>query len=74
MVYFIDHILDHMNRQMTTSAVSIDLRKAFDLIGHECLPYKPELYEMRGSSLDRFRDYLTSDTKTEGTFLKRLVL
>ena len=45
LVYFIDHILDHMNRQMTTGAVSIDLKKDFDLIGHECILYKQELYE-----------------------------
>ena len=44
-VYFIDHMLDHMNRQMTIGAVSIDLRKDFDLISHECILYKQELYE-----------------------------
>ena len=73
-VYCINHFFDHMDRQMTTGVVFIDLRKAFDLIRHDCLLYKPEHYEMRGSSLDRFWDYLTLDTKTEDTFWRRLVL
>jgi len=32
-VYLTDNILDHMDRQMSTGAVFIDLKKAFD----ECL-------------------------------------
>ena len=74
MVYFIDHILDHIDRKMTTGAAFIDLRKAFELIGHEYFLCKPEHYGMRGSSLDRFRNYLTPDTNTEAKFWKSLVL
>ena len=36
-VYLTDYILDHMDRQMSTGAVFIDLKKAFDLVDHECL-------------------------------------
>ena len=51
-LYFTDHILDHMDRQMATGAVFMDLKKAFDLVDHECLLYKLEHYGVRGSSLD----------------------
>ena len=70
-VYCINYFFDHMDRQMTAGVAFIDLRKAFDLISHECILYKPEHDEMRGSSFDRFWDYLTLDTKTEDTFWKR---
>ena len=43
-VYLTDYILDHMDRQMSTGAVFIDLKKAFDLVDHECLLYKLEHY------------------------------
>ena len=36
-VYLTDYILDHMDRQMSTGVVFIDLKKAFDLVDHECL-------------------------------------
>lgn len=49
-VYLTDYILDHMDRQMSTGAVFIDLKKAFDLVDHECLLYKLEHYGVRGSS------------------------
>ena len=62
-VYLTDHILDHMDRQMTTGAVFIDLKKAFDLVDHECLLYKLEHYGVRGGTLDWFREYLTTRTQ-----------
>ena len=53
-----------MDRQMITRAVFIDLKKAFDLVDHECLVFKPEEYcGVRGSSLDWFRNYLTTRTQ-----------
>ena len=63
-VYLTDYILEHMDRQMITWAVFIDLKKAFDLVDHECLLFKLEEYcRVRGSSLDWFRNYLTTRTQ-----------
>ena len=62
-VYLTDYILEHMDRQMITGAVYIDLKKAFDLVDHEYLLFKLEHYRVRGSSLDWFRNYLTTRTQ-----------
>jgi len=53
-VYLTDYSLDHMDKQMSTEAVFIDLKKALDLVNHECLLCKLEHYGVRGSSLDWF--------------------
>lgn len=62
-VYLTDYILEHMEKQMITRAVFICLKKAFDLVDHECLLYKLEYYGVRESSLDSFRNYLTTRTQ-----------
>jgi len=62
-VYLTGYILDHIDRQMSTGAVFIVFKKAFDLVDHECLLYKLEHYGLRGSSLDWFRNYLTTRTR-----------
>ena len=41
-VYFLDHILEQIDRQMMTGSIFIDLRKAFDLVDHQCLLHKLE--------------------------------
>ena len=64
-VYLTDYILEHMDRQMITGAVYIDLKKAFDLVDHEYLLFKLEHYGVRGSSLDWFWNYLTKGTQRE---------
>jgi len=48
---------------MITGAVFIDVKKAFDLVDHECLLLRLEHYEVRKSSLDWFRNYLTTRTQ-----------
>ena len=63
-VYLTDYILEHMERQMITGVVFIGLKKAFDLVYHECLLFNLEHYGVRGGSLDWFRNYLTTRTQT----------
>ena len=58
---------------MSTGAVFIVLKKAFDLVDHECLLYKLEPYGVRGSSLDGFRNYLTTRTHPKSIFWEALV-
>ena len=36
-VYFVDQILQQMGKQMMTGSIFIDLKKAFDLVDHQCL-------------------------------------
>ena len=43
---------------MITGAVVVDLKKAFDLVGHECFLFKLEHYRVRGGSQDWFRNYI----------------
>ena len=62
-VYLTDYILEHMDRQMITGAVYIDLKKAFNLVDHEYLLFKLEHYRVRESSLDWFQNYLTKRTQ-----------
>ena len=60
-----------MDRQMCTGAVFIvSKKKASDLVDRECL-YKLEHYGVRGSSLDWFQNYLT--TQTQSIFWEALV-
>jgi hypothetical protein len=59
-VSLVDKIIDNMDKQKTTGAVFIDLKKAFDLVDPDCLLYKLEHYSIRGSSLNWFQNYLTT--------------
>lgn len=59
-VYLVDHILEHMDKQQLTGAAFIDLKKAFDLVDHHCLLHKLQHFGVRGHSLTWFRNYLTT--------------
>ena len=59
-VYFIDHILEQMDKQRITGSIFIDLKKPFDLVDHHCLRHKLEHYGITGNSLKLFEDYLTT--------------
>ena len=54
-----DDILSNTNGGLTTMAVFIDLKKAFDTVNHSILGKKLELYGISGSNLDWCRDYLS---------------
>ena len=58
-VYFVDHILEQMDKQMMTGSIFIDLEKAFDLVDHQSLLHKLEHYGIRDKSLKWFENYLT---------------
>ena len=62
-IHFVEHILQHMDKQKATGALFIDLKKAFDLVDHECLLYKLEHYGIRGQALCWFQNYLTNRTQ-----------
>ena len=59
-VHLVDQILQGMDGQKLTGAVFIDVKKAFDLVNHQCLLHKLEHYGVRGPSLIWFEDYLTT--------------
>ena len=46
--YLTDQILEHMDNQQMTGSVFIDVKKAFDLVDHNCLLQKLEHYGVRG--------------------------
>ena len=35
-VYFVDYILEQMDKRRITGSIFIDLKKAFDLVDHHC--------------------------------------
>ena len=49
-VFFVDHILEQMDKQRINGSIFIDLKKTFDLVDHHCLLHKLEHYRIRGNS------------------------
>ena len=45
-----------------SSAIFLDLSKAFDTLDHKILLRKPDLYSLRGLCKERFKDYLKNRT------------
>ena len=57
-----------MDRGEVNGVISLDLRKAFDLISHECLLEKLRIYQCDDNSSKWFRSYLTG--RTQQTLVK----
>ena len=53
-----DDLFTGINQGLTSLAVFIDLKKAFDTVDHKILVKKLELYGVRGNNLKWCRDYL----------------
>ena len=62
LINFKDQILENMDNGQVTGSVFLDLRKAFDTIGHLILINKLKCLGVSGKSLSRFHSYLTSQT------------
>ena len=52
-----------MDRDEVNDVIMLDLRKAFDLISHECLLEKLRIYQCDDNSSKLFRSYLTGRTQ-----------
>ena len=52
-----------MDRGEVNGVIMLDLRKAFDLISHECLLEKLRIYQCDDNSSKWFRSYLTGRTQ-----------
>ena len=60
LVDLVDQIYDGFDKKEKTSALLIDLSKAFDTVNHNILLLKLEYYGIRGTSLSLFKSYLTN--------------
>ncbi|PFX17369.1 putative RNA-directed DNA polymerase from transposon BS [Stylophora pistillata] len=65
--YLTDQILEHMDKQQMTGSVFIDLKKAFDLVDHNCLLQKLEHYGIRGKSLRTTEDLVHNEYNLDRT-------
>ena len=56
--FFADFTRTNMDKGLMTGAVSIDLRKAYDTVGHARLLFKLPVYGMNNKELSWFESYL----------------
>ena len=63
---FADTIKRNIDQGLMTGAVFVDLRKAFDTIGHSLLLKKLSSIGIKGKELKWFEDYLKDRTQTVG--------
>ena len=59
-VTFMEEVFAGMDRSAKSSAIFLDLSKAFDCVNHDILINKLHYYGIRGNALDLFRAYLTN--------------
>ena len=59
-----DYILEHLDHGQLCGALMIDLRKAFDLVHHDTLLHKIELYGMNDMTMRWLHSYLHDRTQT----------
>ena len=55
----ISHVLKNQEQNRYTAALFLDLSKAFNILNHDLLLKKLDLYGIRGVALNWFRSYLT---------------
>lgn len=67
---FLQNIMSKIDSKKCTSAVYMDLTKAFDFVNHEILLEKLEAYGVRGNALSFIKSYLTG--RTQITEIKKI--
>ena len=60
-VYLVDHILEHTDKQKLTVAAFIDLKKAFDLDNYKCPLHKLEHYGVKNKVLNGLKTLVYKD-------------
>ncbi|KAG8276518.1 hypothetical protein J6590_108834 [Homalodisca vitripennis] len=60
LISFIEYVIDQIEAKNTTTAIFLDLSKAFDTLDHEQLLTKLNTMGVRGTEAEWFRSYLTN--------------